>query len=67
VPLDVVIEFKRDVYQRALHELSRFLASPIPSPIAHRHVARYLRQTHGPRMEDEAAPEMPETVMPESE
>ena len=25
VPLDVVIEFKRDVYQRALQELSRFL------------------------------------------
>ena len=25
VPLDVVIEFKRDVYMRALQELSRFL------------------------------------------
>jgi putative (di)nucleoside polyphosphate hydrolase len=25
VPLDAVIEFKRDVYQRALHELSRLL------------------------------------------
>jgi len=25
VPLDVVIEFKRDVYRRALQELSRFL------------------------------------------
>ena len=29
VPLDVVIEFKRDVYQRALQELSRFLARPL--------------------------------------
>ena len=28
VPLDVVIEFKRDVYQRALQELSRFLTWP---------------------------------------
>jgi putative (di)nucleoside polyphosphate hydrolase len=28
VPLDVVIEFKRDVYQQALKELSRFLARP---------------------------------------
>ncbi len=29
VPLDVVIEFKRDVYQRALQELSRFLTRPL--------------------------------------
>ena len=28
VPLDVVIEFKRDVYLRALQELSRFLTRP---------------------------------------
>jgi putative (di)nucleoside polyphosphate hydrolase len=28
VPLDVVIEFKRDVYQRALQELSRYLNRP---------------------------------------
>jgi putative (di)nucleoside polyphosphate hydrolase len=28
VPLDVVIEFKREVYQRALQELSRFLTRP---------------------------------------
>jgi putative (di)nucleoside polyphosphate hydrolase len=36
VPLDVVIEFKRDVYQLALSELARFL--PRPS-----HHNRYLR------------------------
>jgi len=45
VPLDVVIEFKRDVYQRALQELSRFLT--IPPHGGHgerRHSARYLRQ-----------------------
>jgi putative (di)nucleoside polyphosphate hydrolase len=36
VPLDVVIEFKRDVYQLALSELARFL--PRPS-----HQNRYLR------------------------
>ena len=29
VPLDCVIEFKRDVYQRALQELSRFLTWPV--------------------------------------
>lgn len=46
VPLDVVIEFKRDVYQRALQELSRFLNPTSHS--SHRH-ARHLRQSHGPR------------------
>ncbi len=30
VPLDAVIEFKRDVYQLALTELSRFLRMPMP-------------------------------------
>ena len=28
VPLDAVIEFKRDVYQQALKELARFLSRP---------------------------------------
>jgi putative (di)nucleoside polyphosphate hydrolase len=37
VPLDVVIEFKRDVYQMALTELARFLP-PRPS-----HQNRFLR------------------------
>ncbi|MDP5008027.1 MAG: RNA pyrophosphohydrolase [Glaciimonas sp.] len=32
VPLDVVIEFKRDVYQRALQEFSRFLTRPPSTP-----------------------------------
>ncbi|WP_229414723.1 RNA pyrophosphohydrolase [Zemynaea arenosa] len=40
VPLDTVIEFKRDVYQRALQELSRFLQPPHGE---RRHNARYLR------------------------
>ncbi len=43
VPLDVVIEFKRDVYQRALQELSRFLHRAGHG--GHRHPARYLRQS----------------------
>lgn len=38
VPLEVVIEFKRDVYQMALTELARFLP-PRPSS----HVNRFLR------------------------
>ena len=51
VPLDVVIEFKRDVYQRALQELSRFLTWPVNGGQTHerRHTARYLRQPHAPR------------------
>jgi putative (di)nucleoside polyphosphate hydrolase len=53
VPLDVVIEFKRDVYQRALQELSRFLTRP-PQYKVHHHIARYLRQTHGARAADQA-------------
>lgn len=40
VPLDVVIEFKRDVYQLALQELSRFLRRD------HGQKGRYLRKSH---------------------
>ena len=45
VPLDAVIEFKRDVYQLALTELSRFLRRAMPrgeKPRAH-HGPRYPR------------------------
>ncbi|HCN90706.1 MAG TPA: RNA pyrophosphohydrolase, partial [Oxalobacteraceae bacterium] len=56
----VVIEFKRDVYQRALQELSRFLTRPSHNGQAPRHTARYLRQTHTPR-QDEANPAEAET------
>jgi len=49
----VVIEFKRDVYQRALQELSRFVTWPARGggngggPHGERrHSARYLRQPH---------------------
>jgi putative (di)nucleoside polyphosphate hydrolase len=44
VPLDTVIEFKRDVYQRALQELSRFLSPQHER----RHSSRYLRQPRSP-------------------
>ncbi|WP_042302540.1 RNA pyrophosphohydrolase [Paraburkholderia kururiensis] len=46
VPLDAVIEFKRDVYQLALTELSRFLRRPAPRPERSgtpAHGARYPR------------------------
>jgi putative (di)nucleoside polyphosphate hydrolase len=56
VPLDVVIEFKREVYQRALQELSRFLTWPAHGNGHHRHTSRYLRQPHAPRAAPEAAP-----------
>jgi putative (di)nucleoside polyphosphate hydrolase len=46
VPLDVVIEFKRDVYQLALSELARFL--PRPS-----HHNRYLRGGMRPYLRDD--------------
>jgi putative (di)nucleoside polyphosphate hydrolase len=52
VPLDVVIEFKRDVYQRALQELSRFLTWPVNGQGERRHSSRYLRQPHERRGQD---------------
>jgi putative (di)nucleoside polyphosphate hydrolase len=52
VPLDVVIEFKRDVYQRALQELSRFLTWPSSGQGDRRHGSRYLRQPHERRGQD---------------
>jgi putative (di)nucleoside polyphosphate hydrolase len=55
IPLDVVIEFKRDVYQRALQELSRFLTWPANGGGGQRHTARYLRQPHGPKAPPEPA------------
>jgi putative (di)nucleoside polyphosphate hydrolase len=47
VPLEVVIEFKRDVYQMALTELARYL------PRNHHH-NRYLRSGMRPHPRDEA-------------
>jgi putative (di)nucleoside polyphosphate hydrolase len=44
VPLEAVIEFKRDVYQLALTELSRFLRRPAP-----RHVGSAAREDCGTR------------------
>jgi putative (di)nucleoside polyphosphate hydrolase len=52
VPLDVVIEFKRDVYQRALQELSRFLTWPAGGQGERRHSSRYLRQPHERRSQE---------------
>ncbi|MYN20893.1 RNA pyrophosphohydrolase [Rugamonas sp. FT107W] len=54
VPLDVVIEFKREVYQRALQELSRFLTWPANGHERRHHGSRYLRQPHPPRPAAEA-------------
>jgi putative (di)nucleoside polyphosphate hydrolase len=50
----VVIEFKRDVYQRALQELSRFLTWPSGQG-ERRHSSRYLRQPHERRSQDRGA------------
>jgi putative (di)nucleoside polyphosphate hydrolase len=48
VPLDLVVEFKRDVYEMALTELSRFLPRP-------EHRNRYLRGWARQRGYDETA------------
>ncbi|WP_066732368.1 RNA pyrophosphohydrolase [Cupriavidus sp. D384] len=59
VPLDAVIEFKRDVYQLALTELSRFLnRGRVPlSPYGHHHMG-HGRHGEGarPHRQPEAAP-----------
>jgi putative (di)nucleoside polyphosphate hydrolase len=58
VPLDVVIEFKRNVYEMALTELARFL------PRVHHH-NRYLRagmRTH--RHDDSGFDSPPEATAP---
>ena len=47
VPLDVVIEFKRDVYQMALTELARFLPRGA-------HHNRYLRSGMRPHHREDA-------------
>lgn len=60
VPLDAVIEFKREVYQLALTELSRFLnRGRVPlSPYGHHHTG------HGRHGEGGRAPRQPETASP---
>ena len=58
VPLEVVIEFKRDVYQMALTELARFLPRvqpPQPLP-ARRHARRSTATTAARRRRDAGAP-----------
>ena len=52
IPLDVVIEFKRDVYQMALTELARFL----PRGAQHN---RYLRSGMRPHHREDAARSLP--------
>lgn len=56
VPLDAVIEFKREVYQLALTELSRFLnRARVPlSPYGHHHVG-HARHGDGARPARQAA------------
>jgi putative (di)nucleoside polyphosphate hydrolase len=56
IPLDVVIEFKRDVYQMALTELARFL----PRGAQHN---RYLRSGLRPHHREDAADAYPRASM----
>ena len=55
VPLDLVIEFKRDVYQMALSELARFLPRPA-------HPNRYLRSGMRAREAEGGQPAMHRSV-----
>jgi len=59
VPLELVIEFKRDVYQMALSELARFL------PQVHHH-NRFLRSGMRPRRHDDPQDDGHEAEPPES-
>jgi putative (di)nucleoside polyphosphate hydrolase len=55
VPLDAVIEFKRDVYQLALTELSRFLRRAAPrteKPRGQHHGHRYPRVSPSAQLPD---------------
>jgi putative (di)nucleoside polyphosphate hydrolase len=54
VPLELVIEFKRNVYQMALTELARFLPRHAPHHAPHHHANRYLRAgvRHQPHPDD---------------
>ncbi len=61
IPLDVVIDFKRDVYQHALTELSRFLPRQAPSGRAPR---AGLQSPDQPDEVDNRTPEPPEDDRP---
>ncbi len=61
IPLDVVIDFKRDVYQNALTELSRFLPRPAQSGRMSRSAPQLPDQvdgvdTHTPEAREEGQP-----------
>jgi putative (di)nucleoside polyphosphate hydrolase len=54
-PLDIVIEFKRSVYEKALKELARFLGADkrrVPRKTAPRRAAAPSEETDPARMED---------------
>ena len=55
VPLDVVIEFKRGVYQQALQELSRFLSRAHAGALPHR--------PHAPRAADNTQTTSPSAAL----
>jgi putative (di)nucleoside polyphosphate hydrolase len=57
VPLELVIEFKRDVYQMALTELARFLPRGA-------HHNRYLRSGMRPHHRDDLEPRRHEHDVP---
>ena len=57
VPLDMVIEFKREVYQLALQELSRFLSKPDSSKP--RQTGRFLRNQSGAQYKPEKRNDKP--------
>ena len=66
VPLDVVIEFKRAVYQQALQELSRFLNRTQAGAVSHRPPAQHAAPAIPPSAVLASASESPLGVIPDA-
>ncbi|MDB5990833.1 MAG: pyrophosphohydrolase [Herbaspirillum sp.] len=66
VPLDVVIEFKRAVYQQALQELSRFLSRTQAGAVSHRPPAQHAAPAIPPPAALASASESPPVDIPDA-
>lgn len=62
VPLDMVIEFKREVYQLALQELSRFLSRPEHARQRHAHRSSHVKKSNNPMETSEKMESEPKII-----
>jgi len=67
VPLETVIEFKRDVYQLALSELARFLPKPQNGGGGNRYLRGNMRGAHGARADGENGGEAAQDPWPHAD